>query len=469
MQLMASFLQSPFLTRVLVALPLAYFLNVAWQTDDFSARYVLVGALWLAGAWAISRRMAPTGIMILGGLACIAWALASGSVPFSDFDSFHKQANALAAGSLDALLDSKSPPTVAFYSIFAYLFGPSHLAHYLASAVAWCSGSWLIHGALRSFGADPGRARFVLTALVLFPPFILFSPVVSSEAVYYLLTAACLRILAGWKDQKATANAIGLGSALALLFLTRSTGIVLLVAVMPLVVYPRLAGQAASTTSGSVRLGGLAAVLLSFGLVIAAHGTLHWSDGRNFQLTGSPWGAYNLMAGTNVEHTGRWNIDDLVLAGYTGPNEVSDEEASANAARIAWQRIARDPLGMLRFSMTDKIRILWSQAYAYEWAVTGSENRSVPDVRYSSFALSTGRGAYVATTLLMILALCGALVRGKPHQLALAMLPVIGYAMLHVVVEVQGRYQLSASPFMVAVAAFYSHWWLSRLWGDPAR
>lgn len=442
-----------FLAFYLIPLSL-YMLNMICRSGLVGVSSIAVGLIWVSLVFFVFKRFSVSSLFFLGFLFCLVWAISSYSVPFSDFSTFYNHSSRLAEGDFLSLLDSKSAPTVLYYSFFFYLFGGSLIVSYVGSSLAWCVGGFLIYKALRLFSLSDERAKFVYAALVLYPTFIFYSPVISSESVYYLISALCFFAFARLSYFPSIANACVFGILLGLLFLTRSIGIVLLIAFAIITSSFFRCQNNVSDIFGGILLRKILAVLASFLFVLFAHGSFSYLNGSGFNLSSSPWGAYNLLAGTNRKSNGGYNIQDMKLAGYRGEEKVTHEEASSKAVKIAIGRILKSPVDFLKFSLTKKVSRLWSQRFAYHWAVAKSPIRDNVDHKYKEFIISLVSGAHVLISVVFIISIING-IWGSNGYLFFAITPIYGYALLHLFIEVQGRYQMTMTPFLVGVSAIY--------------
>ena len=286
-----------------------YFLNVIFQADFYRplplAAELVVGTLWLFSCYALGRLFGIVTILALSFAASILWAFLIESVPTSDFLNLYKGAVAVSSGDIDQLFGGKSPITLGYYAVFHWLLGPSNVTNYIASAVAWTGGAALTYRTLSYFVHDGRKARFICAGLAFCPTFLVFSPVVSSESVFFLLTAVCAWLISRHLTERDSYPYlyISLGVATAGLFLTRPNGLLGLVVCIFLIgagwrKSPTNAEEGAFTkTSRGFRhsLALCSMVLVSFFVVWLAHGYLSQLTGHGFRTTVSQGGALYLL------------------------------------------------------------------------------------------------------------------------------------------------------------------------------
>ena len=439
-----------FALRVLAVLAFLYFLNAFVQTGYVSPMQAIVGVAWLALCYWLSRVLGVMAVLGLSFAVMVLWGLFVESAPISDFRAFYDHAAEVSSGDLLSLFRTKSPPTVLYYAGFHWLLGTTYLVNYVASAVAWTGGAAFVYWALRPFVCDARDARFVCFALALWPTFILFSPVVSSEAVYFLLSAICAwliaRHIAGGRHSYLY---VAMGIVAAALFLTRATGgLALIICLAVLTMGPRGPARFRQRVAAPIFVVvSFVAVWLSFAfmspLVLpnALWPTVTLFNGPEVRLTASPWGSLSFLFGTNVEARGTFNAQDVELAGYAGERtRLARTEADVRARGIAVQRIAADPFRFARFALSAKVVELW-----------GMERFDELEVGRGQWAYRGLDGVYRLTLLLFTVMLVREIHRPS-YRLALGLI-ALALALPHVFLEVQSRYHLAITPLIVVGSA----------------
>ena len=480
--------------QALALLVFLYFLNAFVQTDYFSLRTIRelsVGIVWLLLCYTLSRTFGIVTILALSTSASILWGLFIQSIPTSDFLNIHNAATRISTGEFGYLLSVKSPTTISYYAVFHWLLGPADLTNYIASAAAWTGGVVLTYKALRSFFHDERKVKFVCAALAFCPAFVVFSPVVSSESVLFLLSAFC-----AWLISRHLVGSgpfpylyVAMGIATAGLFFTRPDGILALPVCIFFVglgraIYPTNIKQEDSepkTRSFRHPLILCAIVLVAFSVVWFAYGYLTWSSGKGFQVTSSRQGAIYLLFGTNMDSKGRFNTADVDLAGYRGENRLPIAQANERGMRIAIERITSDIVGFGIFSLTDKVEQLWGrEELLYAWAL-GDKERADRVFRLksdgSNISLSNiaeivtnpnqplnervwplvfiSLDVYRITLLLFLFMLIGE-IRRPSSYLALGVVAFL-LSMPYILIEVQSRYHLAMTPFIIVGSTLFAY------------
>ena len=474
--------------QALAALIFVYFLNAFLQTQYIHPLHTIAelgfGIIWLLLCYILSRTFGIATILALSFATSIFWGIFIESVPVSDFLYFHEVAARLSMGEFHYLFSKKSPTTSAYYAVFHWLLGSTYVTNYIASSAAWTAGVALIYKALRSFVDDQRRVKFVCVGLAFCPTFVVFSPVISSEAVFFLLSAVCVWLI----SRHLTARGpfpyvyIALGIVTAALFLARANGALALVLCVLVIGTGRIRSLVEIEQRDPVHqswsfrhpLALCAIVLVAFSLVWLAYGYLSWLTGQGFQVTSSKRGSAYFLFGTNMDERGRYNVADMELAGYSGEGKLPVALANDRARRIAIERIKTDPVGFVTFSLTDKVVQLWGREYSlYVWALGDDERRdelfrlrsridtptlsiitesvansSQPlSLRVWPFVFLSLDGVYRITLLLFLLMLIRTIRRPSSYLI----LGVVAFLLSvpHILIEVQPRYHLAMTPFIV--------------------
>ena len=444
--------------RALAVLVFLYFLNAFIQTGYVTPLQAIVGVVWLLICYTLSRTFGVLTVLPLSCSASILWGVFLDSVPVSDYLTYHNHAARLSSGDLSELFKTKSPITVGYYAIFHWILGSDYATNYIASAMAWTGGAALIYKAFRPFVDDERKAKFICFGLALCPAFVVFSPVISSESVYFLLSAVCAwlisRHLIGSGPFPYLYMAVGLVTAA--LFLTRTNGALAIVVCLFIIGVGRAAfptrDEQIVSVSDSRRsrqpLALCAIVVASFISFWFSYGCLSWLSGQGFKITASSRVSVNLLIGTSLHAEGRYNMADLELAGYYGENKLPPAEADKRARKIAIERITSDPVRFVRFALTDKVGQLWDKEHGlYLWAAGGGERAGKLDRRVQRLALGGLDGVYRLTFLLFLILLIREIHRPS-HVLALGVIAFL-LSLPHVLVEVRPRFHLSMTPFII--------------------
>lgn len=448
--------------RGIAVLALAYMLNAVVQSTDWLVvPELVVGAIWVCGCVVLCRWLNVWGILGLSFAASVIWGLIVAGQPISDFLTFHgTAANAASGGDLASLLGSKSPTTVAYYAAFHAIFGSSFATNYVAGAFAWAVGSFGIYKAVLTWMAEERHARLVCAGVALYPSFVVFAIVPSSEALVFMLTGLSAWLLAGavrsagWRRTRLAAL---IGLAVGLMYLARMNSLLLLAPCIVLLglVDTSDAGRGIARSLGS-RTPPLIALVAGFVLVVVIFGSLcAWKDG-GFRARSSPWGEVLLLMGTNTTTHGGYNRADVELAGYASDDPDVRARAPTVARQMAWERVTSDIPRFVSFALTTKIERLWDRERSLShWSIGDPERRETVSYLMRGAAIFAGDSAYRVVFLVFLVFL---VLQVRRPTLGVVLGGIVFlYAMPHIFIEVQPRYHVPMIPFMVAGAAVALH------------
>ena len=451
--------------RALAVLAFLYLLNAFVQTGFITVPQLVVGLLWVSLCYILSRRISIVAILALSFGLSLAWGLMAQGVPVSDYIDYNESATRISNGQLSEVFRSKSPLTVAYFALFHWLLGTSYATNYIASAIAWTGGAAFAYLAIRPLINDESRSKFIGCGLAICPSFVVFSPVISSEAVFFLLTTVSAwllsRHLTGWGPYPYAY--IALGMVTAALFLTRVNGLLALIVCLfvigagnlPALRQPDLSEFSPGARRFRTPLALCAIVIAGFLLIWLAHGLLSWSSGHGFQASSSSRGPWSLMYGTNFETKGRFSASDLQLV-KTMEGDEHTADSSQRALKIAIERITSDPIKFARFALTEKVRQLWGREIDLYFGAVGDQDRKdelKPKIRAPILAVLDG--VYRLTFLLFLVLLIKEM-RRPSHALFLGVI-VLLLSLPHVFFEVRPRYHLAMTPFIIVGSMLLAH------------
>lgn len=453
--------------HVLAAAAFVYVVNAFIQSGYIGPLEFVVGAAWIVLCFLAGRWLRIWVILGMGFCLSLAWAFYVESQPISDFLGFHRVARAMVdTGDVLAALDSKSPPTAAYYALFqAVLDG--YPTNYVAGAIAWTAGSYLVYRAAVTVLEDAILARFLCAGLVFYPSFLAAAAVPSSEAAYFLLTSTGVWALAKVchvSGHRWLAYAALTGFVVGALYLTRMNALVVLLPCGFVLAAWRRDGQAEIRSA----LVGLGTLVAGVALVVLAYGCLSVAKGDGFSIRPSPHGEMNLLFGTNRSTRGGFSPMDKTLAGFASGDPEVRARAPAKALELAWGRISDDPVGFALFAATDKVGHLWWREHAVIGRSIGPpENHQYVDYHLLLGVLKTTDGAYRITLLLFLAGLAVQVFR--PDRTLILGAVVLLYSLPHLLIEVQPRYHLSMAPFVIAGACIFLHQLVAKFVRLPRR
>lgn len=441
--------------RCLAGIAFLYMLNAFVQSGSIGPMELAVGLAWVVACFAAARWLRFWLILVIGFCLSLAWAFFVESRPISDFMGFHRLAQTIAdTGEWLRALDAKSPPTVAYFAAFQTLLS-GFATNYVAGALAWTAGCFLFYRAA-AVHLESLRARLICAGLAFYPTFVVFAGVPSSESVFFLVSGAAI-----WSLSKAVAGSgrVRLGYAalaglfVAVLYLTRMNGLILLLPCVYVLLAWGGTGEKPRKAPGWVESGVLPAAVAVGAVVVAvlAFGGLAAAKGDGFRMTTSEAGGLLLLFGTNKASRGGYNLLDATLAGHGAEDPAIRARAPAKAREIALNRILDDIPGFLAFAGTDKVAQLWGRERPEIGRSIGPpERRVLVDARVLTTVVRLSDGAYRTVLVLFLVALIVQVVR--PDQALVLGAVVLLYALPHVFIEVQPRYHLAMAPYVIAGA-----------------
>lgn len=432
------------------------YLNLATYIGDgsrallLSAVPVAVGtaALLLLGRWFAGLRSGTPALAVIVALAVIlrlVWISAVDTQPLSDFADMHGAALLAAAGDF-------SFGTNAYFSRWTYqigfamfeaglikLFGSSLMVLKVANVLLQAGTAIVLYKAgERCFGRSAGLAAALLYALYI--PLIMMCSVLTNQHVstfLYMLGMYVLvsRRLAGRWDWLWLALCVGLGHLMRPMGGFFMAGVVVYAVLFLLP--PRLRNREWLSIPAKIAA------------VVAVYWLIQFGAGLALNTTGiTPYPLANRepywkwMVGLNPETNGGWSYADSVYAESFPIGEARDQAER----ELLLERLAdKDQLLSLLVSKTKR---MWGAADdAPMWSLPEGSD---PEFRLA--LVRAERVQYVATALLGLLAVLLMAVRGARQEGALYLLLLLGYAALHIGIEVQTRYRFDVLPYVLLFA-----------------
>jgi hypothetical protein len=307
---------------------------------------------------------------------------------------------------------------------------------------------------LLNIGLHKKTAYLAVSFFAFAPATLIFSPVISSEAVFNLLLMTalyctmkpCSSVAQRYRNFSFASFCLGC------LFLTRSTGLIFYVSIL---IYMFLKPNILLVPKVKRTYAWIAWVL-PFALVLSWQLSFNINHYGRYSVSASTWSSFLLLTGTNRVSKGGFSRADADLVGFSGKHLLPPEEASAKALGLAKERISSDPVGFIKFALTDKIKRLWgTDAQSLYQAVA---TPSTFYMRYRRDFIQPILANIIDCFYLISLVLAlGFIIRSARHQswefLTIAVLPMASLAFLHIFVEVQSRYHVPFMPYLYTFAA----------------
>lgn len=397
--------------------------------------------------------------LLFVGLAAL-WTAASPVVLTSDFFEYFTLASRFSREhSGHAIAESRSPLSTLYYGLVFWLFQPSVTVASAAAIVLWSLQPLCLTRLAEAVGLPPPHATLAGLLYALCPAILCFSPLPSSESLFSLLL-----LLSLWTGVRAIQSpswqtGLWFGLTLGATHLSRSNALVFL-GPLGLVFLLRLL----TPPLRRHRLQVVAITALALLLPLLVQLYLNVTYNQRVSFSSSPYGAYNLLAGTNRDSQGRWNQADVSLSGYDRIIDRKPEtlaRAQAQAVQLAIQRVTSQPLSFLGFALSTKLRVLWrGDIDAIFWSRGGHIAPSDPLWLHAiKLACEVYAVFFLLFTLLGVLALLRDSFRPDAKQrwgLLVLCWSLLSVAGSHLFLEVQPRYHWPLYPLMAILAAYGS-------------
>jgi len=439
------------LARGLAAAVFLFLLNAFVWSGVIYGREVVIGLSWLALCYVLSARCSVLGVLVPTCLGCVAWGLFIESQPVSDWLYYHE----FAQGRWSAFFYSKSFVTVLYGAVFHWLLGSGWVTNYIASALTWTVGAAFVYAAPPPCVADRRQARFVCFALALCPTFLVFSPVLGSMGVFFLISAICAWLVSKHYHDRGRYSWMysgGIGLAIGLLFLTRPHGALLLAVCVPVVVLmPRFPDVPRKNDWAAAGI-----VLAAFAAVLLTHGGLSYVYGYGFKVSSNQQGWLILLFGTSVPGRGMHNLDDVALVAQWDDRDVA--AVNRRLREIVVTRITADVPAFVQFAFTKKMRGLYGRDPRLFLRAHGTSDRvDMLEAYVQTAAERVERGVYRWVFLLFLV--LSAREIWRPSRLLVLGIIVLLFSLPHLLLETGYRYHMLMLPYFVVGVALLSYEW----------
>ena len=438
--------------------PIAYFVNIYAQSDDLISKALVgFGLIYLLFRTIENKNIRIELWFFVSFLLTVLWGLFANSVPVSDFAFYRGDALSLASGDASSLLRTLSLGTILYYAAFSRVLGEDMISFYMASALAWSLGTYLIYLSLTHYIPLKQSKVWALVSF-LSPVYIIYGPVVSSESVLYLIISMGFFLFTKYRLKNPHLSHFLLGIFLGMAFLTRPTSMIFLISVLIVVMglhfcimQPK--AEKEFTQEKIILKARLASIVLAAFLIpVLLYGSLSYARQGEFRVFTNIWGSANLLFGTNRESSGGWNMSDAAML---SDENKTHEEVMEGVNNFAISRILEDKTGFLAFALTKKVERLWkSQDFAYFWNTAESPKLDYLESTVASTMKKLLDYFYAGFLLCFILWLCSGFFRESAEKI-FVLTPIYGFALLHIFLVVQGRYHLFVYPFILFGAATF--------------
>ncbi len=160
------------------------------------------------------------------------------------------------------------------------------------------------------------------------------------------------------------------------------------------------------------------------------------------------------VMGTNVNSGGFWNREDYdYLKSLLIKYDNNAERVNREAFKLALWRLSRSD--DFKFMVPSKICNMWSiDTFGFEWANTDDTGE---DIIKNEKSLRTYRGIsqiFYALLLLLIVSHLASFPMERDAGYRYVMLIFLAFFLLHIFIEIQGRYHMPLTPFFLVILAY---------------
>jgi hypothetical protein len=406
------------------------------------------GLVLLAGARkGLEHGSDQTFRLVLGGailLSRLCWVLWMPTLPVSDFEEYQGSAAQMARGvwAFPAYQEGGYPLLL---SVLFRVWGAGPWpAKGLNIVLSIGTGLLLFEIGRHSLG--PGLARTAALLFALWPAQVMFSSVLASELPFTaLLYAALLLLLVRQKSHTRSLAVLALaGVLMGLSNAVRPAAIpVLCISVLWLLGRP---GASRTRLFGALALA--CGFSLAFGAYLALQARLGGIPPSRSSLP------INILCGSNPRSGGLWNPEDAALARALVA-ERGARGAILGALGVAWERVGSHPrllLGLLR----TKFHLMWgTDNFGAFWS-TAVVQPTRAGLALQAHARLLAAASHVFWSVVLALGALGGLyyVRGPlPDGGVLLFAILLGFVLLHTLLEVQARYHYPWAGVLFLAAA----------------
>ena len=366
--------------------------------------------------------------------------------PVSDFLSIYLNASKFSS-TFDFLYlqQSKSPIVTLYYSVFLYIFGNSTFVAVLAASTAWSLQAPIIRLILLSTGCSERNSLYCALLYCFTPALIFYSPVISYEGPSILIYL--IAFFFGIKIYSVQKNIyfFMFGMFFSLSFIARLNSL-LIVGPILILIFFYLKNKKFSRIKfyGSFTAGIIIPIFLQIALNYYYENRLSLTSNNLSTLFYSV-----LITGTNIEYSGTYNTLDI--------HNIPENMGVKEYFNLIINRIFYNPSEFYKMSIGSKLSSLWDgDGFSVFWS-----NFHIPPVQrdniYFYYKLATiGMVTMIITVLFVSITFIYNFFNVYQKEVTIhtillrsLLLSLTLLSILHIFIEVQGRYHLMAYPLIV--------------------
>ena len=385
-------------------------------------------------------------ILLIAFSARFIWINMFEVIPKYDFSLFYSYATQYAKGNFvgrDYI--SMFPHTFGYsfiLSLIFRIFGTSVYAAQLFNVILGCGITALISFlGTRLFDVKIGLLAALLYAV--WPSQIFYTVLVSTEELFTLIMLLCIYLfISAMKKTDRMFIRMGVISLIcALMNGIRPFGILLIAAFFIVLVLKKHL---------------LPALILAVAYVVFFNAiSLGVSTIINKDVAKSPMG-FNLFVGSDIKYMGRWNAEDSkVYTDLTKDSTFNAQEVHDKLAAMAFQRFKDQGTDNIRL-FADKYKAMWSVDYdIISYVNTGldASTKSAETFNKMRRYLTAVSNLYYLAMLLFCLIFAFWSIKKSSYKSMTIMLIVLGVTVIHLLMEVHGRYHYPVISLFALTAA----------------
>lgn len=397
----------------------------------------VIGIGWLAGRSRLTeRQVLLVGVVTIAAVRVVA-VMAIDAAPRPDGIAYRELAQWLASGG--CCFADRPTGYPGLLALGYRVFGESSAVPDAINIVAAMVGGWIMWVLVRkATGRRP--AAIALFAFAAIPTQVLLAPVLMPDVVYTtFILALC------WAAARMASGSLVAGVAAGLLLAGSQYIRPIAPALFPaLALIPMLWVRPARRSILSLAVLGTT-FLVTLGPVVVHNEIEH----QDLSLSTSSYGGWSLFIGTDQQHNGRVNAEDIDIIQALPGSSLWDR--SELAGSIAVRRVVDDPIGFAGLAVR-KFPIMWGREdYGVDFAFN-------PPGQPRGALAGLDLSAQLMYVPLILLALASALVllrSGRsPPPIAIVVIGIfICEALVHTFLEVKPRYHAHTVPLLLLLSS----------------
>lgn len=369
--------------------------------------------------------------------------------PIYDFATYHLTATQVSQGNWEALTLLEGKPwgyPLLLGLIFKLLGIKIILAQYLNVILSLTTIVLIYLLVNRLVGQSYGLLAAFLYALL--PSEIFMNNVINSEILFITLVVSGAYFSIMFMQDYRWRNLVFTGVFLGLSQVVRPVGMIYLLVFLVFLCLQLLPGHLKRV----VKYGFV--VLLSFYLMLVPFLAMKSAIYKEVILWEKGTFGIVFVMGTNVNSGGFWNQEDYdYLKSLLIKYDNNAERVNREAFKLALWRLSRSD--DFKFMVPSKIYNMWAiDTFGFEWANTDSKGA---DIINDDESLRTYRGVsqiFYALLLLLIVSHMACFPMERDAGYRYVMLIFLAFFLLHIFIEIQGRYHMPLTPFFLVILAY---------------